>query len=277
VVDALVLNNEPLENLRFDRHGHVAVVTLDRPERGNSVTAQMHAGLRAVWQDIAVDPEIRVVIVTGAGERHFCTGADVEALAERGTVAAGSGPLAEEVFYTARQNRVWKPVICAVNGLVAAAGLHFVVDADIVVAASGAAFTDTHVNVGMVGAIENIGLLLRIPLGAALRMTLVGRDYRMSAQRAYELGLVDEIAEPEKLMELAMDIANSIAANSPTAVSLSQQAIWGSLELPYAEALERGWDMVKAHRGHPDAVEGPRAFVEKREPQWAPPATDHKR
>jgi enoyl-CoA hydratase/carnithine racemase len=229
----------------------------------------MHAGLRAIWQDVGADPEIRVAIVTGAGERHFCTGADVEALAERGTVAAGSGRLADELFYTARHNRVPKPVICAVNGLTAAAGLHFVVDADIVVASRVAAFTDTHVNVGMVGAIENIGLLLRLPLGAALRMTLVGRDYRMAAQRAYELGLVDEIAEPEDLMELAMSLADSIAANSPTAVSLSQQAIWGSLELPYEEALERAWEMVKAHRGHPDAAEGPRAFVEKRPPRWA--------
>jgi enoyl-CoA hydratase/carnithine racemase len=91
----------------------------------------------------------------------------------------------------------------------------------------------------------------------------------MAAQRAYELGLVDEIAEPEDLMELAMSLADSIAANSPTAVSLSQQAIWGSLELPYEEALERAWEMVKAHRGHPDAAEGPRAFVEKRPPRWA--------
>lgn len=270
MVDALDLKNEPLENLGYERHEHVAVVTLDRPERGNAVTARMHAGLRAVWEDIGADPEIRVAVVTGAGERHFCTGADVEALAERGTVAAGSGPLAAELFYTARHNRVWKPVICAVNGLTAAAGLHFVVDADMVVASRAAAYTDTHVNVGMIGAIENIGLLLRLPLGAALRMTLVGRDFRMDAQRAYELGLVDELCEPGQLMERSMDLARSIAANSPTAVSLSQQAIWGSLELPYAEALERAWDMVKAHRGHPDAIEGPRAFVEKRQPRWAP-------
>lgn len=276
MVDALDLNSAELENLRYERHGHVAVVTLDRPERGNAVTAQMHAGLRAVWRDVGSDPEIRVAVVTGAGDRHFCTGADVEALAERGTVSAGSGPLAEELFYTARNNRVWKPVICAVNGLTAAAGLHFVVDADIVVASRTAAFTDTHVNVGMIGAVENIGLLQRLPLGAALRLTLVGRAYRMPAQRAYELGLVDELAEPQGLSALAMDLAKSIAGNSPAAVSLSQQAIWGALELPYADALERGWEMVKAHRGHPDAVEGLRAFAEKRTPRWAPTdARDH--
>jgi len=271
VVEPLDLGVEPLENLLYQRHEHVAVLTLDRPERGNSITARMHAGLRAVWEEVRRDPEVRVVVVTGAGERHFCTGADVGALAERGTVAAGSGRLAEEVFYTARQARVWKPMVCALNGLVAAAGLHFVVDADIVVASRTAAITDTHVNVGMIGAVENIGLLQRLPLGAALRLTLVGRDYRMPAQRAYELGLVDELAEPAELLTVAMDLARSIAANSPTAVSLSQQALWGSLELPYSDALERGWEMVKAHRGHPDAREGPRAFVERRPPSWAPP------
>lgn len=271
MVEALDLQREQLENLRYERHGHVAVVTLDRPERGNAVTARMHAGLRAVWEDIGSDPELRVVVVTGAGEKHFCTGADVEALAEKGTVAAGSGPLHEELFYTARNNRVWKPVICAVNGLAAAAGLHFVGDADIVIASTGAAFTDTHVNVGMIGAVENIGLLHRLPLGAVLRLTLVGRSYRMTAQRGYELGLVDELVEPGELMTTAMDMARSIAANSPTAVSQSLEAIWGAFELPYSEALERGWEMVKRHRGHPDAVEGPRAFVEKRPPRWVAP------
>jgi E-phenylitaconyl-CoA hydratase len=270
VVEALDLRSEPLENLRYERQGHVAVVTLDRPERGNAVTARMHAGLRAIWQDVGADPEVRVAVVTGAGERHFCTGADVGALAERGTVAAGDGPLAEELFYTARHNRVWKPVICAVNGLAAAAGLHFVVDADIVVASRTAAFTDTHVNVGMLGALENIGLLHRLPMGAALRMTLVGRAYRMGAERAYQLGLVDELCEPAELMTTAMDMAATIAANSPTAVSRSLQAIWGSLELPYGEALERAWEMVKDHRRHPDVAEGTRAFVERRAPRWAP-------
>lgn len=270
MVDALDLKTEQLENLRYERHGHVAVVTLDRPERGNAVTARMHAGLRAVWEDIGADPEVRVAVVTGAGDKHFCTGADVGALAERGTVAAGSGPLAEELFYTARNNRVWKPVICAVNGLAAAAGLHFVVDADIVVASRSASFMDTHVNVGMLGAVENIGLLQRLPIGAALRMTVMGRDYRMSAERAYELGLVEELCEAPGLMGMAMGMAATIATNSPTAVSRSLQAIWGALDLPYSEALERAWEMVKAHRSHPDVAEGTRAFVEKRTAHWAP-------
>ena len=167
-------------------------------------------------------------MITAAGERHFSTGADVGAVASRGGVAAGKGPLSEEVHWSPRQNRVWKPTVTAVNGMVAGAGLHFVVDADIIVAAEHAVFLDTHVNVGMVGAIENIGLAKRLPLGTALRMTLCGKTFRLPAERAYQLGLVDEVVPADQLMATADDIAHQIAANSPAAVQLSMQAIWGS-------------------------------------------------
>ena len=149
--------------------------------------------LEAAWTEVKRDPEIRCVIVTGAGERHFCTGADVDRVASTGHVAAGNGPMSDEIRVSPHQNRVWKPVIAAVNGLVNGGGLHLVVDADIIVAAEHAEFMDTHTSVGMVGAVENIGLAKRLPLGQALRMTLQGRNYRLSARRAYELGMVDEV------------------------------------------------------------------------------------
>lgn len=268
MVEPLDLSSEPLEGLRYERDGHVAHVIIDRAGKANSLTARMHAGLRAIWQDIGRDPRVRAVVLSAAGDRYFCTGADVGDLAERGTVSAGDGRLSEELFYTARQCRVWKPVVCAVNGLVAAAGLHFVTDADIVVASTNAAFTDTHVNVGMLGAVENVALTRRLPLGSALRLTVMGRHYRMSAERAYQLGLVDELVNPDQLADTASRMAEAIASNSPTAVSRSLEALWGSLDLPLDEAMQRGWEMVKAHRAHPDAREGPRAFVEKRPPRW---------
>jgi enoyl-CoA hydratase/carnithine racemase len=159
-------------------------------------------------------------------------------------------------------------VVCAVNGLAAAAGLHFVVEADNVVAAEGAAFMDTHVTVGMVGAVENIGLAKRLPLGAALRMTLQGRHYRMPARRAYELGLVDELTTADELMPTARSIAADIAKNSPHAVSLSQQAIWSAIEMPYSQAVEYGWALARLHWQHPDFREGLAAFSERRDPVW---------
>ncbi|HEY7045451.1 MAG TPA: enoyl-CoA hydratase-related protein, partial [Nocardioidaceae bacterium] len=178
------------------------------------------------------------------------------------------GPLTEEVFWSPIHNRVWKPVIVAVNGLVAGGGLHFVVDADIVVAAESAAFVDTHVNVGMVGAIENIGLAKRLPLGTALRMTLQGRNFRLPARRAYELGLVDELVAPEDLLATADTIAADIVGNSPHATSLSKQAIWAAQEMGYHQAMEYGWALARMHWSHPDLAEGARAFAEKRAPQW---------
>lgn len=256
--------------LRYEKRDRLAYITLDRPERGNALTAAMVPVFRAIWEDVRTDPEVRCVIVTGAGDRHFCTGADVDAVAEAGAVAAGDGPLNEEVFWTARQNRVWKPVVCAVNGTCASSGLHYVVDADVVVASTKASFLDTHVNVGMVGALENIGLAKRMPLGTALRMTLQGKDFRLKADRAHQLGLVDELVEPGDLLATAESIARSIASHSPHAVSLSQQAIWGSLETGYQQALEHGWRLLQLHWSHPDFTEGPRAFSERREPQWQP-------
>ncbi|WP_420881273.1 enoyl-CoA hydratase/isomerase family protein [Rhodococcus sp. (in: high G+C Gram-positive bacteria)] len=252
----------------FEKRDHIAYITLNRPHKGNSLTGSMMPVMREVWGEVRDDPSIRAAIVTGAGERHFCTGADVDAVASRGGMSTGTGPLTDEVYWSPRQNRVWKPVICAANGLVAGAGLHFVVDADIVVASETVSFMDTHVNVGLVGAMENIGLAKRLPLGTALRMTLMGRDYRLPAQRAYQLGLVDELVAADQVMATAEEIAHSIVRNSPAAVSLSQQAIWNSLEMGYTQACEYGWALLRMHWGHPDSKEGPRAFSERREPRW---------
>ena len=259
---------EPLEGLIYERKNHIAYITLNRPDRGNALHGSQVEPIRAIWAEVRDDPWIRCAIVTAVGDRHFCTGADVGAVASRGGVAAGRGPLSEEVHWSPRHNRVWKPVICAVNGTVASAGLHFVVDADIVVASNNATFIDTHVNVGMVGALENIGLAKRLPLGSALRMTLCGKAYRMPAERAYQLGLVDELAEPDQLMATAEEIAQQICANSPAAVSLSQQAVWSSVELGYRDSLEYGWALLRMHWDHPDFKEGPKAFVERRDPVW---------
>ncbi|WP_280418455.1 enoyl-CoA hydratase/isomerase family protein [Nocardia carnea] len=252
----------------FEKREHIAYITLNRPHKGNSLTGTMMPMMKEIWGEVRDDPWIRAAIVTGAGERHFSTGADVDVVASRGGMSTGTGPLTDEVHWSPRQNRVWKPVICAANGLVAGAGLHFVVDADIVVAAETAAFMDTHVNVGLVGAMENIGLAKRLPLGTALRMTLMGRDYRLPADRAYQLGLVDELVAADKVMETAEEIASSIVKNSPAAVSLSQQAIWNSLEMGYTQACEYGWALLRLHWAHPDSKEGPRAFSERREPRW---------
>ncbi len=262
---------KPLDGVLYERREDgIAVITLNRPDRGNSLAPPMQALFRAIWAEVRDDPALRVAIVTAAGERHFCTGFDV-AEAEDAEAVFNNRPLAEAVHWSSHQNRVWKPVICAVQGLCVGGGLHFVVDADIVVASRNAKFLDAHVNVGMVGAIENVGLAKRLPLGSALRMTLMGRDYRMPAERAHQLGLVDELVEtPAEVLPAALAMAESMLKNSPQAMALSKQAVWGSVERGYRDALEAAWGLLRLHWGHPDFREGPRAFAEKREPRWNP-------
>ena len=259
----------PLEGVRYEVRDRIALVTLDRPHRGNALTPGMQPVFRAIWSEVRDDPEIRVAILSAAGSRHFCTGFDVGSDDAQETVFVNR-PLQDAVFWSPYQNRVMKPVICAVNGLCVGGGLHFVVDSDIVVASESAAFMDTHVNVGMVGALENVGLARRLPLGTALRMTLLGRHYRLPARRAYELGLVDELVPPEQLLDTAEAMARAMLENSPQAMALSKQAVWGSVERGYRDALEYAWALLRLHWRHPDFVEGPRAFGEKRRPRWNP-------
>ena len=205
----------PLDGLRYEKRDTTAIVTLDRPDRGNALTAEMRDGVVAIWRDVAADPGVRAVIVTGAGDRHFCTGTDVARAASTGRTVAGDGLARDEIGWSPHHVGVWKPVICALNGLVAGGGLHFVADADIVLAAEHVEVMDTHTSVGLVGAVENVGLTHRLPLGAVLRMTLWGRHYRMSAARAHELGLVDEVCETGATLDRALELAAAGRAQLP--------------------------------------------------------------
>lgn len=267
-----------LTGFDYDVAGGIARITINRPEAGNSLNGPMAEEIHAIWADVRDNDDIVVAIVTAAGERHFSTGADVGGLATESTESRSTKvrhglqnrPLSDAVYWSSHQNRVWKPVICGVNGLTCGAGLHFVVDADIVVASKNATFLDTHVNVGQVGAIENIGLAKRLPLGSALRMTLQGRNYRMPAERAYQLGLVDELVDqPSEVLKMCEGIAGDMLGNSPAAMMASKQALWKSLELGYSDAIEYGWALLRNHWAHTDFVEGPQAFGEKRNPEWS--------
>jgi len=265
--------DQPMDGVRYQKDNGIATITIDRAARGNSLAPAMQAMFRAIWSDVRDNPAVRVAVITAAGDRHFCTGFDV---AEADSEEAADEvfvdkPLREAVFWSPYQNDVWKPVICAVNGTCVGGGHHFVVDADIVIASRNARFIDSHVNVGMVGAIENIGLAKRLPLGTALRMTLLGSSYRLSSERAHQLGLVDELVEtPDEARALAQEMAAQMLKNSPQAMALSKRAIWGSLEQGYAQALENGWTLLRSHWTHPDFEEGPKAFAQKREPVWNP-------
>lgn len=248
----------------------VAWLTMNRPEVGNSLSPGMLRALEAGWGRVEADPDVRVIILTGAGERHFCTGADVAGV-EVGKGGLHNVTYAEANRFTPRMCHVTKPVICVLNGLVNAGGLHFVADADIVVSASHVEFMDTHVSIGLVSALESIGLARRAGVGAALLLGLCGRDYRMGAERAHALGVVDLLeADVASARDRARALADMIKRNSPRAIALTKRAIWSSTEMPDPAAAHHGWELLKSQWSHPDFEEGPKAFMERRAPRWNP-------
>ncbi|WP_214105570.1 enoyl-CoA hydratase/isomerase family protein [Acrocarpospora catenulata] len=259
---------EHLTNVRVTVEEGVAIVTINRPEAGNSISQGLDADFGEVWPALRDSPDVEVVVVTGAGDRFFCTGADVNEWAETGQMPMSHTTGGHGFRLLANDQAFFKPLICAVNGLCAGGGLHFVNDADIVIASSTAAFTDPHVSVGQVSAHEPIALSRRIPLGEVMRMTLMGVHTRMSADRAYQIGLVSEVVEPDQLLERAVEIAKSIQRNSPTAVSKSKRAVLEGLERGLDDALWWGFGIVRSNWDHPDCSEGPRAYLERRQPVW---------
>lgn len=256
------------DGLHREQRGPVLVATIDRQERMNALGGGIHEQLVETWAAAAADPSVRAIVITGAGDRAFCTGMDLKDHAERGGPRPVEDDVHEELRLTPLHCDVWLPTIVAVNGVCTGAGLHFVADADVVVASSAASFVDTHVTVGQVTALEPIDLLPRIGLGNALRLAVLGRGGRIDATEALRISLVDEVVEPHRLLERAVALAEIAASGSPAAIEASKRAIRDALDLPMREAMQHGWELLLAHRDHPDSIEGPKAFAEKRDPEW---------
>ena len=230
------------ETLVVERRGSVGWLIFDRPDAGNAMDATMFRELEDAWQELDRDPDVRVVVNTGNGPA-FQTGVDVvqvsrdkDALREQSRRTRDA-----ELRLTAWHNQVWKPVIAAVNGVCAGGGLHFVTDADIVIAASTATFVDPHVSLGQVSAYETIGLVRKSPMEPVVRMALVGVHERVDAGRARQLGILSQVVQPpEQLREEAQALAEKIARNSPAAMRLTKQALWGALEHGLTDAKRAG-------------------------------------
>jgi enoyl-CoA hydratase/carnithine racemase len=256
--------------LLIERRGQVGWLINNRPEQLNAMSSQMRDELADAWLELDRDPAVRVIVHTGEG-RAFQTGVDLAELSGDGVGVERYRDSVEQwdLHFTAWHQHVQKPVIAAVNGICAGGGLHFVADADIVIAASDAQFLDPHVSVGQVTAIEAIGLARKVPFEAVMRMALLGRYERMPASRAYELGMVSQVVDPpEKLREVAQELAETIARNSPAAMRATKRALEGALEHGLTEGCRAGARELVSMWGHPDQTEGPQAFAEKRAPRW---------
>src|SRR6266480_3310288 len=242
-----------METVRFEVADRVATITLDRPERKNAMNQQMKDELRACWQRVKAEPDIWAAIVTGAGEA-FSSGADVESLATGGFARTDRWrelAMIEGIreLPTPRRQLVHKPVIAAVNGVVAGFSLDLVTEADIPIASDKATFVDPHVSLGYVSSHEMVNMARRVPVAVCLRMALLGSRERMSAERACEL-------------------AAMVIRNAPLAVWGTKMAILQGLGLPIPQAEEIAAGYLEVVEQSEDHAEGPRAFVAKRAPRW---------
>jgi enoyl-CoA hydratase len=262
------------EHLIVERHGPVGWLLNDRPDQLNAMNNAMRDEFADAWLELDRDPAVRVIVHSGNG-RAFQTGVDVSEIAGDGIGFERYRQSMEDfdIHFTAWHQQVWKPVITAVNGICAGGGFHWVADADIVIAASDAQFFDPHVSVGQVVSLEAIGLIRKMPAEAVMRMALVGKYERLSAERALELGMISEIVDPpERLRERAQELGETIAKNSPAAMAATKKALWAALEHGLTDACKVGAKHLVDMWGHPDQDEGPRAFAEKRDPVWQDPA-----
>ena len=231
---------EPLE---IRRDGVVGWLIFNRPRAGNAMDAAMMDALPKAWRELDADNSIRVIAVTGAG-RAFQTGLDMVQLARE---PAALGEMSRRTKrgdprLTGWHCGVTKPIVTAVNGVCAGGGLHFVVDSDVVIASSNASFLDPHVSVGQASVFETIGLSRRGAFGPVARMAMSGAHERVDARRAYQLGWVSEIVDPpERLTEVAADIALRIAASADAAaLAAIKKDLWASLETTRTR-LARGY------------------------------------
>ncbi|MFO1292127.1 MAG: enoyl-CoA hydratase-related protein [Rubrivivax sp.] len=250
-------------SVRYEKRDRIAVITMNRPEAMNSLTKEMLIGLEAAFDDFEADPALRVAIFTGAGERAFCTGLDLKvampALTEGDSM--GYDDPAKRPF-----QRNYKPIITAVNGMCVAGGLEFMLGTDIRVAASHAKFGLAEVRWAVVPAGgSHIRLPQQIPWAIAMEMLLTGNT--IDAQRAYEIGLVNKVVAPERLMDEALAYAERICENGPLAVRTAKEIAVRALNNEPAFVLEK--TMAARVFGSADAQEGPRAFAEKRKPEYS--------
>lgn len=264
------------ETIEVEVRERVALVTLNRPDRLNALDDRLMSDSGRLWRQLKHDSEVWAVVLTGAG-RGFCAGGDVKQFADEqargGALTGGAGLFdGEHRGWGPRAYDFQKPIVVAVNGVCSGGGLDYVTEADIVVASTAAQFFDSHVSIGFVSSHESVQLARRIPLGEVMMMALMGNSYRMSAERAYELGLVQRVVAPEVLLDEAMSVAEAICANSPGAVWGTKQSIWHGLGLSIQPAKEIAQRYLRAQVDRPDHKEGPRAFAERRPPRWQNPS-----
>ena len=246
----------------FDaREDGIAVITLNRPEFRNALGKEIRAGLFAAWDRFELDPALRVAILTGSGEKAFCAGGDLKEMVERQLTVPP-----RDMFPVPGDNiELSKPTIAAVNGVAFAGGWMIAQACDLCVASTRAQFAVTEVKVGR-SSPWAAPLIHMIPQRIMMEILLTGKP--ITAQRAYEVGLVNRLAEPAELMTTALALAAEILDGAPLSVRAARETVLLSTEMGRSAALHAARQASECTYRSADAQEGPKAFAEKRRPIW---------
>ncbi len=266
------------ETILYEVKDRVATITLNRPDKLNAISYTMMREINEASWKAEHDHDVWTIVITGKG-RALCAGADV------GQMPTNNGGLNSDAIWgetyldsmkqwdapqeaTPPYMHMTKPILCAVNGICAGAGLDLITTTDISIASEDATFFDPHVSIGIVSGREMVRLARVLPLNIAMRVALMGKHERMTAQRAYELGLISEVVPADKLMGRMYEIAAIVNTNAPLAVRGTRMSIRKGLSLPTyeAEVLAESYRLRVAMSD--DAKEGPLSFLEGRDPKW---------
>jgi cyclohexanecarboxylate-CoA ligase len=233
-------DSQGFTTIEFEVSGHIATITLDRPDRLNCFNEAMASEMVRVWERVRDDDDIHVAVLRANGERAFCTGVDLSA----GPWWSHLNRWNQEDPGTSlgpRSHKVWKPVICAVQGMAAGGAMYFINECDIVICSEDATFFDPHANGGIVSSLEPIGMLARgVAFGEVMRWALLGSDERMTADTALRAGIVTEVTATGELRARAHQLATEIAARRPDAIQGTVRAIWESIDMTPSMAMRNG-------------------------------------
>jgi len=252
----------------YEKRGRIAYVTLDRPEVMNALHLEAHLELKEIWEDFRDDPEVWMAILTGAGDRAFSAGNDLKVTAER-TAAGGDvqGRARPPFGRITRDFDCPKPMIAAVNGVAVGGGLEMALACDIIIAADHARLGLPEPRVGLFAGAGGIHRLTRqVPFKLAMGLVLTGR--LIDADEAYRIGLVNEVVPLADLMPTAERWATEILECSPLSLQLTKEAVFDGIFHSIDDAFERDTGRRERLLASADYVEGPKAFAEKRKPQW---------
>lgn len=239
----------------------IALITLNRPDQRNCLSKEVRDGLRAAWLRFEGDTTAKIAILTGSGDKAFCAGGDLKEMVETGLKVP-----ARDMFPVPYENIILsKPTIAAVNGVAFAGGWMIAQGCDLCVASTTAKFAITEVKVGR-GSPWAAPLIHMIPQRIFMEIVLTGKP--ITSQRAYEIGLVNRLAEPGDLLTTAYALAHEVLEGAPLSVAAARETVMLSTEMGRADALNAAWAAHESAYSSEDAQEGPRAFAEKRKPEW---------